>query len=157
MNSNITDVNFFLPGTAIDDTTSAFGLIFVDVEVAKQTRVDFFDQNNSLIFSRNALVAGNQGLTFLSAVANAGERISRVRITSGLNTIVSNGVLGNPNDDIVVMDDFIFAEPLAVVPEPTSLALPGAGLLGVTALLRRGRNGDVQLRAMRSQRTGSRS
>jgi hypothetical protein len=33
-NSNITDVNFFLPGTSTAATTSAFGLIFVDVEVA---------------------------------------------------------------------------------------------------------------------------
>ncbi len=36
--------------------------------------------------------------------------------------IVSNGVLGNPNDDVVVMDDFLYAEPLAV-PGPSSLAL----------------------------------
>jgi hypothetical protein len=54
-----------------------------------------------------------------------GGEIARVRITSGVNTIVSNGILGNPNDDIVVMDDFLYAEPFAVtaVPEPASLGL----------------------------------
>ena len=75
-------------------TTSAFGVIFTDVELAGLTKIEFFDASNSLIFSRSALVAGNQGLSFLGAVANAGERISRVRITSGVNRIVSNGVLG---------------------------------------------------------------
>jgi hypothetical protein len=120
-------VSFFVPGTNTAATVSAFGLVFVDVEVAG-SELTFFDQNNALIFSRNALVSGNQGLSFLGAVADAGERISRVRITSGLNTIVSNGVLGNPNDDVVVMDDFLYAEPQQV-PEPPILALLALGLL----------------------------
>lgn len=128
VNSNITDVSFFLPGTPTAATTSAFGLVFVDVEEERSSKIEFFDQSDSLIFSRDALVAVNQGLSFLGAVANAGERISRVRITSGVNTIVSNGVLGNPNDDLVVMDDFLYAEPVQV-PEPPAILLLGLGLL----------------------------
>jgi hypothetical protein len=131
VNSNIIDVSFFMPGTNIAATTSAFGLIFVDAEVANATKIEFFDAMNSLIFSRNALVGGNQGLSFVGGVAGAGEQISRVRITSGANTIVSNGVLGNPNDDVAVMDDFLYAEPLAgptVVPEPASITLAVFGL-----------------------------
>lgn len=128
VNSNITDVSFFLPGTTTVATTSAFGLVFVDVEVAGLSKIEFFDQSNLLIFSRDALVAGNQGLSFLGAVAGAGERISRVRITSGLNTIASNGTLGNPNDEVVVMDDFLYAEPVQVS-EPPAILLLGLGLL----------------------------
>ena len=128
VNSDITDVNFFLPGSTTHATTTAFGVMFVDVEVAGSTRVDFFDTNNTLIFSRNALVAGNQGFSFVGAVANAGEQIARVRITSGTNTIVSNGVLGNQIDDIVVMDDFLYATPSAA-PEPGSLTLFGIGIV----------------------------
>lgn len=145
VNSNITDVRFFLPGTATAATTSAFGLIFADVEVAGSTHVDFFDAGNNLLFSRNALVGGNQGLTFLGAVANAGEAIARVRITSGTNTIVSNGVLGNAIDDIVVMDDFLYAEPLAAVPEPETYALLLAGL-GIVGFTVRRRRADVKRR-----------
>src|SRR5262249_22936906 len=112
VNSNITDVTFFVPGTSIAPTTSAFGVVFVDVVVPNLTRIDFFGPDNSLLFTRNALVADNQGFSFVGAIANAGERISRVRITSGLNTIVSDGVLGrSANDDLVAMDDFIYAEP----------------------------------------------
>lgn len=137
INSNITDVSFFVPGTSVVGSTSAFGVIFTDVEVANTTKIEFFDETNTLIFSRNALVAGNQGLSFVGGVANAGERIGRVRITSGVNTIVSNGVLGNPNDDVVVMDDFLYAEPLtAIVPEPSSLVQVGIGLLSGLALFR---------------------
>ena len=113
------------------------------MEVAGSTKLEFFDPSNNLIFTRNALVAGNQGLSFLGGVVDAGQQISRVRITSGLNTIVANGLLGNPNDDFVVMDDFIYRTPVAVtgsssVPEAGSpLVLLVAGLVGLVALKRR--------------------
>jgi hypothetical protein len=145
VNSNITDVNFFVPGTTTAATTSAFGLVFVDVEVAARTRVEFFDTNNALIYSRDALVGGNQGLSFVGAVASAGERIGRVRITAGGNTIVANGQLGNQVDDIVVMDDFLYATPNVVNggPGPANVPLPpgawaglamGAGVIGRRAM-----------------------
>lgn len=130
VNSTVTDVSFFVPGTTNAATTSAFGVIFTDVEFANQTRIDFFDVANSLIFSRDALVAGNKGLSFVGAVATAGERISKVRITSGTNTIVSNGALGNQTGDVVVMDDFIYAEPTRI-PEPGSISLVGLALAGM--------------------------
>jgi len=129
-----------VPGTNTAATTSAFGLIFVDVEVAGLTSLQFFDQNNALIYSHDALAAGNQGLTFLGATVSGGA-ISRVRITSGLNTIVSSGVLGNPNDDAVVMDDFLYAEPLRAVPEPSSFVLMALGLASGVLLVRRRRAG----------------
>jgi hypothetical protein len=136
VNSNTTDVSFFVPGTSTAATISAFGVVFVDVEVAGLTKIEFFDQNNSLIYTRDALVGGSQGLSFVGAVADAGERVSRVQLTSGLNTIVSNGVLGNTTDDVVVMDDFVYAEPAAAVAEPSSLVLASLGLVGGIAWAR---------------------
>ena len=134
VNSNITDVTFFVPGTNTAATVSAFALIFVDVEVAGLSRIEFFNALNQLIYTRDALVGGNQGLSFVGGVANAGERIARVRITSGSNTIVANGQLGNPIDDIVVMDDFLFSTPVAAdagVPEPTTVGMLGFGMVAL--------------------------
>ena len=52
VNSNITDVRFFVPGTLLATTTSAFAAIFVDVEAAALTRIEFFDASEALIFTR---------------------------------------------------------------------------------------------------------
>ncbi len=140
VNSDITDVSFFVPGTSTPATTSAFGLVFTDVEVANLTKLEFFDASNNLIFVRDALTDGNQGLTFVGGVANAGEQISRVRIISGANTIVSNGILGNQIDDVVVMDDFLFATPsggsTSAPDVGATVILLGLGVTGLAALRR---------------------
>lgn len=139
VNSNIMDVSFFLPGTSTAATTTAFGAVFVDVETLATTKLEFFDENNALIYSRDVPGFGNRGLSFVGAVANGGERISRVRITSGVNTIVSNGVLGNPSDDVVVTDDFLYAEP-TLIPEPASLLLIGVAFWGIGVRRNHGRD-----------------
>lgn len=133
LGSRVTDISFFVPGTSTPATTSAFAAIFVDVEdnsAGNFTLVEFFDAGNALIFSRHALPAGNQGLSLVGGVANAGELISRVRITTPDNFLISNGVRANETNDFVVMDDFLYTTPLAV-PEPAPWAM---ALLGLCAL-----------------------
>ncbi len=143
INSNITDVSFFVPGTATQASTSAFGLIFTDVEVADQTKLEFFDLDNLLIYTHSALVSGNHGLSFVGAVAASGEKIGRVRITSGLGNVAANGGQGGPNEDLVAMDDFLYAEPVAAparVAEPGSMVLAALGLCAMGWRCRRVRN-----------------
>lgn len=142
VNSNITDVTFFVPGTNIAATTQAFGAIFVDVEMAGQTKMEFFNAAGTRIYEHDALVAGNKGLSFLGAMATDGAQISRVRLTSGSKIITANGSLGSEGGDLVVMDDFLYAEPAifqptAAVPEPSSLALLATGMVCIAGIRRR--------------------
>ena len=140
--SRSTDIRFFVPGTATAATTSAFAAVFVDVEnndVTDFTTMEFFNQNNALIFSRHVLVAGNQGLSFLGGAASAGELISRVRITTPNNFLIGSGQRLNESNNFVVMDDFLYATP-SLVPEPAAWALALLGLgLGLGSLGWKGR------------------
>ena len=126
LNSNITDVTFFLPGTNTPANVRAFGAIFTDVDNAGGTTIQFFDAGNNLLDSFNVLAANN-GLSFLG-VSYSGPVVARVRITSG------NAALGSadapPGTDVVAMDDFIYAEPAVadvsvVKTGPTTANAPG--------------------------------
>lgn len=134
LDSNITDVQFFVPGSGTPAGVSGFGAVFTDVDLANTTSLQLFDLNdNSLGTFFAPAVVGNETLSFLGVLFNAGEMIGRVRITSG------NAALGGMEGggiDLVVMDDFIYAEPRAAVPEPSTLLLI-AGPLALAALRRR--------------------
>jgi PEP-CTERM motif len=126
LGSNITDVSFFLPGTATPAVVSAFGVIFTDVDLPGST-MEFFDTlNNSLGVFAVPSVAGNETFSFLGVLFDS-PIVGRVRITSGS---IALGPNESPTADVVVMDDFIYSEPTtpAAVPEPASLVLLGTGI-----------------------------
>ena len=135
--SNITDVNFFIAGSSTPAFTRGFGAVFTDVDLGMTTSLQFFDATNTLLFSSSVPAApfGTTGssLSFLG-VSFAGSIVSRVRITSG--NVDLGGGLSDQNGntrDAVAMDDFIYAEPVTTVPEPSTLVLV-AGALSVLAL-----------------------
>jgi hypothetical protein len=130
LRSNITDVSFFVPGTTTAALTTGFGAVFTDVDLANITSLQFFDANNaSLGLFMIPNFAGDETLSFLGVDFDAAV-VSRVRITSGNQVLAP----GNTANDVVVMDDFIFGEPIAAavaMPEPTTLTVLSAGLLGL--------------------------
>jgi len=132
--SNITDVTFSVPGSpGTSAFTTAFGVVFSDVDILGSTSLQFFDLNNASLGIFSAATF-NGGLSFLGVNFNAGEQVGRVRITSGN---VAPGPNDGPNTDVVMMDDFIYSEPQAAVPEPATLMLLGSSLVGLVLGVRK--------------------
>jgi hypothetical protein len=141
--SNIVDVSFFVPGSAEAALTRGFGAVFSDVDTANLTSISFFDATNTLLRTDFApAFAGNQTFSFLG-VDFGSAVVSRVRITNGDQLLAAGSVLM----DLVVMDDFIYGEPiaLAAIPEPEvhALMLAGLGLLAGVLRRRAGRRGSA--------------
>lgn len=144
LSSNITDVNFFVPGTATPALVSAFGAVFTDVDLTTSTKIQFFDSGNlslGTFLVPASPMTPSGGLSFLGVQFNAGEQVGRVRITSG-NAALGAGVVDANGDlnDLVAMDDFIFTNPSArsaAVPEPSTLLLLGPVLAGLAVWKRR--------------------
>ena len=99
-----------------------------DVDLANVTSLQFFDAANaSLGTFFVSSFGGDETLSFLGVRFDAGERIGRVRITAGNEALSGAAEVG----DVVVMDDFIYAEPnlvVAAIPEPTTALLLSMGL-----------------------------
>jgi hypothetical protein len=131
LGSNITDINFFVPGTNTPALSRGFGAIFTDVDLANATSIQLFGVNHSLLgtfYVPN--LTGNQTFSFLG-ISFPTPVISSVRILAGNTPLGPGAVDENGNVvDVVAMDDFIYGEPVAI-PEPSTLAmlLIGGGFL----------------------------
>ena len=132
LDSTIVEAKFFSP---VDQTTPAltdgFGAVFTDVDTYGSTTIEYLDINGQTLLTEIAPVA-DKGLSFVG-VKFDDNVLASVIITSGNFAVGPND--GMMDYDIVVMDDFIFGEPIAV-PEPTTACL-ALGALGFTMLRRR--------------------
>ena len=100
-------------------TVSGFGAVFTDVELRNSTKIEYFDAHDKLLFQTfvQPLPKQEETLSFLGVRFDEGERIAKVRITSGnakLSPTTFEGKLDSRVVDVVVMDDFIYGEPQAI-------------------------------------------
>ncbi len=140
------DVLFFDPANPSQQALSTgFGAIFSDVDSIGVTSMQFFDLNDDpldIAGATDGLVfvdALDRGLSFLGVDFDA-PVLARVAITSGSSAFDGADFFGS--GDAVVMDDFIFGEPVAIapIPLPGSLALMGVAVLGLSGMARRRRS-----------------
>ena len=110
LDSNVMETVFFVPGSATGATVTGFGSVFTDVNRGDSTKIEYFDVDGRLLFARNVLPGptSRKSQSFLGVAFDAGERVFLVRITSG------NRIPKTPARDVVVMDDFLYAEPQAL-------------------------------------------
>jgi hypothetical protein len=116
--SNITEASFSIPGTngTAQATVRGFGAVFTDVDQTNgvstatkgSTHIEYFDRNGKLLFSSFVPASPGDGNLSFFGIKFDDARIASVRITAG-------NVAPGPNDDqqndIVMMDDFIYGEP----------------------------------------------
>ena len=106
--SNAVDVKFVMPGTDRPALVRGFGAVYVDVD-QEHTAFEFFDKND-VSLGRFAVPANDGGFSFLG-VAFDKAIVARVHIDYGTDQIGPDDSVDN---DVAVMDDFIYAEPLAI-------------------------------------------
>jgi hypothetical protein len=117
LDSTVTEVLFFVPGTNKAATVSAFGSVFTNVTQFGITKIEYFDANGGLLHVQFVPPGPtlHNGLSFAGTAFNGGERAYLVRITTGNVELGASGAIPNPRPgqpvEAVVMDDFIYAEP----------------------------------------------
>ncbi|MBC7841988.1 MAG: hypothetical protein H7099_06740 [Gemmatimonadaceae bacterium] len=111
--ANVIDVQFRRAGEATTGVVAGFGAVFVDVDVANRTTLEFFDRAGKSLGT--LIVPVRSGATALSF---AGARfpsplVASVRITLGTGALISGlkDISSGGTVDAVALDDFLYTEP----------------------------------------------
>jgi len=106
LEDNTVTFEFYLPGTDEQAILSGFGAVFVDVWLPNKTKMIFYDKFGNVI-KEAAVEEYSSGLSFLGV--NFGmPLISKVDVVLGTSTLDNYSV----QDDVVVLDDLYYSEPL---------------------------------------------
>lgn len=124
-NENTIEFNFVLPSThgvnvPIQGVTRGFGAIFLDVETANTTSIEYFSGTTSL--GKFFVPVGASGEAQFFGVLFQNPVVTNVVITLGNATLFNfDGVTATagpadapPTTDLAVTDDFVYPEPQAV-------------------------------------------
>jgi hypothetical protein len=107
------DVSFQKAGTTTSAAVQAFGLVFSDVDEDNSTSLEFFNEDKSLgkyfVPPHDAI----SSFSFLGAYFKNAERITKVTVShDGFLSEGTKDISDNGTRDLVVLDDFIYSEPV---------------------------------------------
>lgn len=111
-NATLWPVSFRVAGTSTDASVRAFGAVFVDVDKANSTFIEFYSNQKSLGRFFVPPHDNNSSFSFLG-VYFPNENVTEVqighegRLSDGEKDISQGGT-----KDLVVLDDFIYSEPV---------------------------------------------
>lgn len=114
VSANLWQVSFQVPGQSIKAGVKGFGAVFSDVDKEGSTSLEFFNGSRSLgkfnVPPRN----NESSFSFLGVYFKEGESITNVQVShNGHLTDGQPDVSDNGTSDHVVLDDFIYGEPIA--------------------------------------------
>ena len=104
---------FRVPGSDTPAATRGFGLVFSDVERVGAASIKLFDAEGRSLGQYNAPVRSDPaGFSFVGVVFES-PIVAQVRITSGQRALGADvqDLSDGGNLDLVVMDDYLYAEP----------------------------------------------
>ncbi len=114
--SNVTSVQIFVPGSSTPATSTGFGVVFSDIDYPGSGQLRLFDAAGRSLGTYLAPSCPG-GLSFVG-VKFPEPIVARVEILSGKAALgpesfdVSSATRG-PARDLVIMDDFLYGEPIA--------------------------------------------
>ena len=112
--SPVTDVTFEVAGATTPALVAGFGVVFADVDLPNVTKLEAFGKAGkklgTFIAPTRSDASGHSfvGFKFASAI------VARVRITSGTGALGAQAldITNGGTADLVVMDDFLYTEPV---------------------------------------------
>jgi len=108
------DVKFQKAGTTQAASVDAFGAVFIDVDKENSTSVEFFENAKSLGKFFVPPHDTNSNFSFLGVHFTKGERITKVTVShDGFLAEGTADVSQGGGKDLIVLDDFIYSEPVA--------------------------------------------
>jgi hypothetical protein len=112
INENEWNALFKVAGTTTAGSIKAFGAVFIDVDVAQNSYLEFFNGSKSLGKFFVPVHDANSNFSFLG-VSFPDKIVTSVRIGHGNAKLVTGGkdISNGGTKDIVALDDFLYDEP----------------------------------------------
>jgi hypothetical protein len=114
ISSNLWPVDFQVAGQQKAASVKGFGAVFSDVDLNNSTSFEFFNGTKSL--GKYFVPPHNttSSFSFLGVYFKNGETITRVLVShKGFLSDGNKDVTDNGPDDLIVLDDFLYSEPIA--------------------------------------------